>query len=91
MALGSTFVLSQGWHALSRGVTGTHHLTGTAMLLRQVPTRDTCPQKKWYKNVSGIGVTTLTIMSTKKESLYHLRDLIVPFGISIVLEAERRV
>lgn len=29
-------------------------------------------------------MTTLIIMRTKKESLYHLRDLIVPLGISSV-------
>lgn len=31
----------------------------------------------------GIRVTTVTIMRTKKGMLCHLRDLIVPFGISI--------
>ena len=38
-----------------------------------------------------IGVTAVTIMKTRNDSLCHLRDLIIPFGISIVIAAERRV
>lgn len=61
------------------------------MLLLQVSIRNTCPQKRWSKEVCGIRVTTVTIMRTKKGMLCHLRDLIVPFGISIVVQAERGV
>lgn len=38
--------------------------------------------------MSGIGVTTAIIVKTKKESLHHLGDLIIPLGISTVTEAE---
>lgn len=60
-------------------------------MLLQVPVRDTCPQKRWSRKLSEIGVTTITIMRTKKDSLCHLRDLVIPFGISIVIEVERKV
>lgn len=33
-------------------------------------------------------MTTGTIVKTKKEFLHHLGDLIIPLGISTVIEAE---
>lgn len=91
MALGLTFDLCRDGMLFLSAVTGAHSLPDTPVRLLQVPIRDTCPQKRWSKKVSGIGVTTVTIMRTKNDSLSHLKDLIVLFGISIVIEAERRL
>lgn len=55
------------------GATGAHSLAGTSVLLLQVPIRDThLSSKEVVQKVSGVGVTTATIMKTKKESLHHL-------------------
>lgn len=44
--------------------------------------------KEVVQKMSGIGVTTSTILRTKKKSLYHLGDFIIPFGLSKMIEAE---
>lgn len=69
------------------GATSSHSLAGTSVLLLQVPIRDTYPQRTWSKKVSGVGVTTATIMKTKKESLHHLGSY-HPSGVSQLGEAE---
>lgn len=61
------------------GATSAHSLTGTSVLLLQVPIR---PQRRWSKKVSRVGVTTATILKIKKESTASLRDLIIPQGLA---------
>lgn len=90
MALGSTFdfhkdgMLSEwsNWHSQS----GWHPCAPSSGASQRH-----LSSKEVVQKVSGVGVTTVTIMRTKKDSLCHLRDLIIPFGISIVIEAERSV